>query len=108
MYIIKFNLNLIYATFMINYDNILFNKLNLTYTLWVDGLSLPFLLLTSFIFFLCYLYSLENVKYSYTYFIFLLIILQIILMNIFMVSDIFLFYILFESVLIPMYIIIGY
>lgn len=77
----------------------------------VDGISLTFIILTTFITFLVILSISYNVKlqqhsFYKVYFICLLAI-EFFLLVAFSVLDIFVFYIFFESILIPMFFIIG-
>jgi NADH-quinone oxidoreductase subunit M len=72
----------------------------------LDGLSLSFILLTSFIFPLCFLGS-WTISNNIKEFCLLLLFLEILLFCIFFTLDIFLFYIFFEFLLIPMVLIIG-
>ena len=84
-----------------------FNSLNFYYTLGVDGISLFFVLLTTFLILLCILASWESITtYTKEYFISFLM-LEFLLVQVFSVLDLFLFYFYFESVLIPMFLIIG-
>lgn len=79
---------------------------NLNLSLGLDGISLSFLLLTAFIMPLCVLSS-TNVTLNYKQFIIYLLFTQLFLILSFVVTDLFFFYVSFESVLIPMFIIIG-
>ena len=86
----------------------LWNSLdNINISFGIDGISLFFVILTTFIFPLCILSSWFSIKkFLKEYFISFLL-LELILIITFSVIDILLFYIAFESVLIPMFIIIG-
>jgi NADH:ubiquinone oxidoreductase subunit 4 (subunit M) len=80
---------------------------NINFTLGVDGISLFFILLTTLLIPVCLLASWSSVTiYVKEYFIAFLL-MEVLLVLVFSVSDLLLFYIFFESVLIPMYIIIG-
>lgn len=81
------------------------NYLNFSYSFGVDGLSISFLFLSCFLIFLCILFIWDEVRFK-EYAISLLVI-EILLCLIFTVLDLFLFYIFFEGILIPMYLIIG-
>ena len=84
-----------------------FSSLNFYYTVGIDGVSLFFLILTTFLTMICILISWESVKnYTKEYLISFLV-LEFLLIQVFCVLDLFLFYIYFESVLIPMFLIIG-
>lgn len=73
----------------------------------IDGISLIYMLLTTLIMPICVLvswnYINKNIKLYYS----TLIILEVLLLLVFSVLDVLGFYIYYESVLIPMYIIIG-
>jgi proton-translocating NADH-quinone oxidoreductase chain M len=85
-----------------NFDS---DFLNLSFSFGLDGISIFFFFLTSFLIFLCVLYVLnENNLKQY---LVLLISIELILLIIFSVLDLMLFYIFFEAILIPMFIIIG-
>ena len=84
-----------------------FYSLNLYYCIGIDGISLFFILLTTFLIFICILVGWNvNEIYLKEYFICFLL-LEFFLIQIFCVLDIILFYVFFESVLIPMFLIIG-
>nr|AYR06582.1 NADH dehydrogenase subunit 4 [Lithothamnion sp.] len=84
-----------------------FNSLNFYYTLGVDGISLFFILLTTFLILLCILASWESVIIYVKEYLLSFLILEFLLIQVFSVLDLFLFYFYFESVLIPMFLIIG-
>src|SRR5690554_22329 len=73
----------------------------------VDGLSLFFVILTTLLIFLCILGSWNSVKYSIKEYFLCFLVLDLLLILVFCVRDVFLFYIFFESVLIPMFLVIG-
>lgn len=99
----QYNLNFQFKFLYFKY----FNNLNINYILGIDGISLIFVLLTTFLIPLCILVSWENIKYRLKEFLILLFLIEFFLINIFCILDLLLFYIFFESVLIPMFIIIG-
>ncbi len=80
---------------------------NITYSIGIDGISLIFLILSTFLINLCILISWEFPKFFVKEYFLCFLFLEFCLLQIFCVIDIFLFYIFFESVLIPMYLIIG-
>ena len=80
---------------------------NIEFTVGIDGLSLCFLLLTTFIMMLCWSAAQTQQK-NYKSFIICLLLIEIFLILSFIVIDLLFFYVFFESVLIPMFIIIGY
>nr|YP_009350055.1 NADH dehydrogenase subunit 4 [Spongospora subterranea]AIK19923.1 NADH dehydrogenase subunit 4 [Spongospora subterranea] len=84
-----------------------FSFLNINLIFGVDGLSLFFILLTTFLIPICILSSWKNILSNVKLFFILFLFLEIFLLIIFSILDLFLFYIFFESVLIPMFLIIG-
>jgi proton-translocating NADH-quinone oxidoreductase chain M len=75
------------------------------YSFGLDGLSISFLFLSSLLIFLCILFIWDEAKFK-EYSINLLLI-GLFLSLIFTVEDLLLFYVFFEAILIPMYLIIG-
>ena len=82
-------------------------SLNLNFALGIDGISLFFLLLTTLLIPLCLLTSWNSVSSNLKEFLIAFLILDFFLIGTFCVLDLLLFYIFFESVLIPMFLIIG-
>ena len=81
--------------------------LNLNFPLGVDGISLFFLLLTTLLIPLCLLTSWDTVKTDIKKYLILFLVMEFFLIGVFCVLDLLLFYIFFESVLIPMFLIVG-
>jgi len=79
--------------------------LNLSYSFGLDGISVHFFFLSSLLVFLCILFIWNESNFK-EYAINLLLI-ELFLLIIFSVLDLMLFYIFFEAILIPMYLIIG-
>ena len=79
--------------------------LNIEFYFALDGLSILFFILSSFLIFLCIIFIQEekNIKE----YLLSLFFIHIILLIIFSTLDLFLFYIFFEALLIPMYLLIG-
>lgn len=80
---------------------------NIYYSIGIDGLSLFFVLLTTFLMPFCLLLSWVNVSYRLREFVVCMLIIEFFLINVFTVLDFFFFYIFFESILIPMFLLIG-
>ena len=80
------------------------NKLEV---LGVDGLSFFFVLLTAFLIPICLLASWSSVKKEVKSYIMYFLFLDLLLLLVFLSTDVLLFYVSFEGVLIPMYILIG-
>jgi proton-translocating NADH-quinone oxidoreductase chain M len=81
--------------------------LNLNLTLGVDGISLFFLLLTTMLIPICILISWSSVKKDLKEYLIAFLLLEFFLIGVFSILDLLLFYIFFESVLIPMFLIVG-
>jgi proton-translocating NADH-quinone oxidoreductase chain M len=79
--------------------------LNLSFSFGLDGISIFFFILTSLLIFLCILF-IWNERLLKEYVLNLLLI-ELLLLLVFSVLDVFLFYIFFEAILIPMFILIG-
>lgn len=83
-------------------------ELNIEFNLGLDNLGFIFILLTLFLIPICLIISWKNVSYNTKYFFLLFLILELLLINVFCAIDLLLFYIAFESILIPMYFLVGY
>ena len=81
--------------------------LNLNFTLGIDGISIFFLLLTTLLIPLCILTSWDSFSDNLKEFLIAFLVLDFFLIGTFCVLDLLLFYIFFESVLIPMFLIVG-
>lgn len=75
--------------------------------LGIDGLSLFFVLLTTLITPICILASWNDINHNLKYFFISFLILETLQIAVFVVLDLLLFYIFFESVLIPLFFIVG-
>ena len=85
-----------------------FNNLSFCHLhIGIDGISLYFVLLTTFITPICILASWDNVKFGMKYFLIAFLLMETLLIAVFVVLDLMLFYIFFESVLIPMFLVVG-
>jgi len=79
---------------------------NIEYFMGVDGLSVPMVLLTAFLSFLCIIASWRIDKAVKGYFA-LFLLLEAGMMGVFVSLDFFLFYVFWEVMLLPMYFLIG-
>ena len=79
----------------------------MTYQLGVDGFSLVFIILTTFLMPFCILISWDSIKDRVESYMIAFLVLETLIIGTFSSLDIILFYLFFESVLIPMFIIIG-
>ncbi|MBA3340305.1 MAG: NADH-quinone oxidoreductase subunit M [Gemmatimonadaceae bacterium] len=77
------------------------------FTLGIDGIALMMILLTTFIMPLCVLGSWTSVTTKVATYFALMLILTSGMLGVFMARDMFLFYVMWEVMLIPMYFIIG-
>lgn len=80
---------------------------NITFKLGVDGFSMPFVLLTAFLMPFCILASWETITTRVKEYMVAFLVLETLMIGVFVALDLFLFYIFFEAVLIPMFLIIG-
>jgi proton-translocating NADH-quinone oxidoreductase chain M len=80
---------------------------NLHFSLMKDSISLFFLLLTCFLIPLCLLFSWRHFLYCYKELIFFITFIQFLLIIFFTVTDFIFFYICFEGILLPLFIMIG-
>jgi NADH-quinone oxidoreductase subunit M len=80
---------------------------NVQYKLGVDGLSMPLILLTTFLTPICILASWGSIKTRVTEYVVAFLVLETFMIGVFAALDIVLFYIFFEAGLIPMFLMIG-
>lgn len=81
--------------------------LKITYHIGVDGISILFVLLSTFLTPLCILASWDSIKIRVREYMTLFLVLETLMVGMFCALDLVLFYVFFEAVLIPMFIIIG-
>ena len=84
-----------------------FNDFNFYYHVGIDGISLFMVILSTFLTPLCILASWENIKKRIKEYMLAFLFLETVMIGMFSSVDILLFYVFFEAVLIPMYLIIG-
>ena len=82
-------------------------SLNLNLTMGIDGISLFLVILTTLLIPLCILASWVGIKTNVKEYLIAFLVMESFLIGVFCVLDLLLFYVLFESVLIPMFLIIG-
>jgi NADH-ubiquinone oxidoreductase chain 4 len=73
----------------------------------IDGISLYFVLLTTFTMPFCILASWENVRHSLKAYMIAFLVFESLTILVFIVLDLIAFYVAFESVLIPLFLIVG-
>lgn len=81
--------------------------LNINYKLGVDGISIFFVLLSTFLTPICILASWESIEHRVKEYMISFLLLETMMLGMFCAIDLMLFYIFFEGVLIPMFVIIG-
>ena len=79
----------------------------ISYHMGVDGISMLFVILTTFLMPLCILASWESVEKRVKEYMISFLLLETLMIGVFCALDIVLFYVFFEAGLIPMFIIIG-
>ncbi|MDE3038868.1 MAG: NADH-quinone oxidoreductase subunit M, partial [Pseudomonadota bacterium] len=84
-----------------------FSGLHIGYQLGIDGISLFLLLLTTFLMPVCILCSWESITHRVRAFMVSFLLLESMVIGVFCALDSVLFYLFFEGMLIPMYLIIG-
>ena len=104
IFLTDFNFNTTTFQHIITY-NLGFDYLNIAITFGIDGVSLFFIVLSTLLIFLCVLF-IKNEHLLKEYIITLLF-LDFLLIAVFTSTDILFFYIFFEAILIPMYLMIG-
>ena len=80
---------------------------NIRYHLGVDGISLPFVMLTAFLMPLCILASWSSIETRVKEYMIAFLVLETLMIGVFVSLDLVLFYLFFEGGLIPMFLIIG-
>lgn len=75
--------------------------------LGIDGLSIYFILLTTLIMPISIISNWKSIDDKVKYFLIIILLLETLLLTIFLVLDILMFYIFFESILAPLFILIG-
>ena len=79
----------------------------LVYKLGVDGMSFPFVVLTTFLMPFCILCSWRSIDFKLKDYLVAFLVLETLMLGVFSSLDIVLFYLFFEGGLIPMFLIIG-
>jgi NADH-quinone oxidoreductase subunit M len=79
----------------------------ISYKLGVDGMSMPFVLLTTFLMPLCIAASWRSIDRRVAEYMIAFLVLETLMVGVFVALDLVLFYLFFEGGLIPMFLIIG-
>ncbi len=82
-------------------------NLHISYNVGIDGISLLLVMLTTFLTPLTLLSSWKSIKHNVKEFTFFMLLLEVGMLGVFIALDLFLFYVFWEAMLIPMYFIIG-
>jgi len=83
------------------------NAFDINYTLGVDGISLLLVMLTTFVMPLCVLCSWKYIDKRINEFVFALLVMETAMIGVFLSLDLILFYVFWEAMLIPMYLLIA-
>ncbi len=84
-----------------------YEAFNINYHLGVDGISMPLIILTTFITILVVIAAWEVIQYRVAQYMAAFLIMEGLMVGVFASLDAILFYIFFEAMLIPMYLVIG-
>lgn len=95
------------AEFQFVENVIWFESLNLTYHMGVDGISVLFVVLSAMLTPICILLCKQSVSHRVREYVIALLVLETLMIGTFCALDGILFYVFFEGVLIPMFILIG-
>jgi len=101
------NINVFRTNYQFLYHHDFLDFFNIFFSLGVDSVSILFIVLTTFLFVLCILSSWTVINYNLKFYLISFLITEAFLIFVFSALDILLFYIFFESILIPMFFIIG-
>jgi NADH-quinone oxidoreductase subunit M len=95
------------AGFQMQEMHMLINSINCHYHLGIDGISIFFIILTAILTPLCILASWEDIKFRVKEYMIAFLLLEAMVIGVFCALDLVLFYIFFEVMLIPMFLLIG-
>jgi len=84
-----------------------FDQFDINYIVGVDGVSIPLILLTTFLIPICLLCSWNSIQTRVKEFVIYFLLLESFIIGVFISIDLVIFYVFFEAVLIPMFLIIG-
>ena len=88
-------------------DLVWFSVANINLSLGIDGISLFFVILTTLIFPICLLASWSSITKNLKTYLICFLVMELILILVFTSLDLIFFYIFFETILIPMFLVIG-
>lgn len=96
-----------FSTYSLHFYNfVVTDHFSIIITIAIDQISIIFIFLTSFIFFIVALVAWNSIKYKVNLFFVLLLILEFAIINVFLNFDLLFFYVWYESSLIPIFYII--
>ena len=105
--IIYINFNKLTNNFQFQEIHSLIKSLNCNYHLGIDGISLFFIMLTALLTPICILASWSSIKFRVKEYMIAFLLLETLVIGVFSALDLLLFYVFFEAMLIPMFLIIG-
>tara|TARA_Y100000590_G_scaffold140121_1_gene160668 strand:- start:20906 stop:22408 length:1503 start_codon:yes stop_codon:yes gene_type:complete len=79
----------------------------ITFQLGIDGISILFILLTTFIAPICIFSGIQSIKFKIKEFLVAILVMETLMIGVFCSLDLVIFYLFFEGGLIPMFLIIG-
>ena len=79
----------------------------INFQIGIDGISILFILLTTFIIPICILSSIHSIKFKIKEFLIAILLMETLMLGVFCSLDLVIFYLFFEGGLIPMFLIIG-
>lgn len=101
-----YNINNINSNILVKLEwNFIFTYL-FYYELYIDNLSISFIVLTTFLIPITLGLGLINIKYRLKEYLMYFFLIEVLLINFFLVTNLLLFYIYFEAILIPMFLVI--
>jgi NADH-ubiquinone oxidoreductase chain 4 len=96
-----------YSNIEYQFTQNIFNSNAFNIYLGIDGISIYFILLTTFIGPIVLLSNWHSIKNNIRTYVIIILLLETLLLAVFLVLNILLFYVFFESILIPLFILIG-
>ena len=100
-----FNKSILWYQIIFNFYNLVF--LQISYIVGIDGISIFFIILCGFLLMYCFLIY-WFLKYKIDLYAFTMLFSLFLLLNVFASMDLFFFYIYFEGIVIPMFLLIVY
>ncbi len=82
-------------------------EFDIVYRMGVDGISMPFVMLSTLLIPLCVIASWDAIRVRVKEYMVAFLVLETLMVGMFCALDLFVFYVFFEGVLIPMFLIIG-